>query len=280
MKRYVYASLMCFVLLAQNSAFAQSDEKIRGSRNVIVKQTYVDNFNTLILNGELSVNVVFNSKPSIEIEADDNLHEVIIIDVTDGILTLSQSKRITSKKRLEITVNYSEPLEKMNISNEGEVRSLTTMELGDFSLTTADNTKAYLNINAKAFTFKSSGRSKTRLNLTADSSAIELLDDSKLEGLVNSKSVLLDMYQKADAVLEGRATTSTLRLSSSTDLDARNFNIDSCSLQIEDNADISLSVAGSLTMKAAGKSDIYLYGSPNITIEEFTGSSKLQKKEG
>ena len=71
---------------------AQSDDKIKGDRNVTIKQTYIDDFKTIIVNGDFSIEVVYNSKPSIEIEADDNLHEVIQFEVIDGALTFTEAR--------------------------------------------------------------------------------------------------------------------------------------------------------------------------------------------
>ena len=91
---------------ASPSMIAQ--DKIKGDRNVTIRQTYIDDFETIVVDGDFSVEIVYNSKPSVSVEADDNLHDIIQFDVVDGVLTFVETTRIGSKKKLNITVNYGD----------------------------------------------------------------------------------------------------------------------------------------------------------------------------
>lgn len=271
--------LLILTLMLVVSTTVNAQEKIKGDRNVTIKQTYIDDFDTLIIDGDFSIEIVYNSKPSVNIETDNNLHEVIQFNVVDGVLSFSQTMRITSKKRLNITVNYGDALQNIEIKGDGEIRSLTSMELGNTSLITADNARAYLNIKAKNFSYKSSGKSKTRLNLTADSTTVELSDNSKLDALINSTVANFDLYQRSDAVIEGSATNSMLRLDNSTNFNGPKFDVKSIEATLDNNSDLTVECVEQISISASGNSEIYLYGSPAITISKFEGTTKLQKKE-
>lgn len=271
--------LLILVAMMVSAPTILAQEKIKGDRNVTIKQTYIDDFHTIVVNGEFSIEIVYNSKPSVSVEADDNLHEVIQFDVVDGVLTFVETMRITSKKKLSITVNYGESLQNIETRGDGEIRSLTSMELKDATLTTSDNSRAYLNIRAKNFTYKSSGKSKTRLNLTADSTKIELSDNSKLDALLNSKVANFDLYLRADAVIEGSANSSIIRLDNSTNFNSPKFDVKTVDATLEDNSDLTIAATESITIAASGDSEIYLYGSPAITITKFEDTAKLQKKK-
>ncbi|WP_256259811.1 GIN domain-containing protein [Winogradskyella luteola] len=269
--------ILVAIMVAAPTIIAQ--EKIKGDRNVTMKQTYIDDFETIVVDGSFSIEVVYNSKPSVSVEADDNLHEVIQFDVVDGVLMFVETMRITSKKKLNITVNYGDALKHIETKGDGEIRSLTSMELGDATLTTSDNSRAYLNIRAKNFVYKSSGKSKTRLNLTADSTKVELSDNSKLDALVNSKVADFDLYLRSDAVIEGKANNSVIRLDSSTNFNSPKFDVNTVDAILEDNSDLTIASTESITIAASGDSEIYLYGSPAITITKFEDTAKLQKKK-
>lgn len=256
-----------------------AQEKIKGDRNVTIKQTYIDDFKTLVVNGDFSIEIVYNSKPSVTIETDDNLHEVIQFEVVDGVLSFTETIRITSKKRLNITVNYGDALENIIVRGDGEVRSLTSMELKSASLETADNARAYLNINSTNFSYKSSGKSKTRLNLTADSTKIELSDNSKLDALINSKVADFDLYQRSDAAIEGSVKSSILRLDNSSNFNSPNFDVKSVTATLEDSSDLTISATEKITISASGDTELYLFGNPAITITKFEDNAKLQKKQ-
>ncbi|EPR74348.1 hypothetical protein ADIWIN_0690 [Winogradskyella psychrotolerans RS-3] len=153
------------------------------------------------------------------------------------------------------------------------------MELGDVSLITSDNSRAYLNINSKSFNYKSSGKSKVRLNLTADTTKIELSDNSKLDALINSKIAGFILYQRADAVIEGKANSSIFQLDSSSNFDGAKFDVKSVDVSLEDSSDLTISATENITIAASGDSEIYLFGSPTITITKFENTAKLQKKQ-
>lgn len=271
--------LLIIVVILISATTLTAQEKIKGDRNVTIKQTYIDDFHTIIVNGDFSIEIVYNSKPSVNIEADDNLHDVIQFDVVDGVLTFAETMRITTKKKLNITVNYSDALQHIETKGDGEIRSLTSMELNDASLITSDNSRAYLNIRAKNFVYKSSGKSKTRLNLTADTTKVELSDNSKLDALINSKVANFDLYLRSDAVIEGSATSSVIRLDNSTNFNSPKFDVKTVDATLEDNSDLTIASTESITIAASGDSEIYLYGSPAITITKFEDTAKLQKKK-
>jgi hypothetical protein len=275
MKKIVLILLM--VMVAIPSLVAQ--QKIKGDRNVTIKQTYVDDFHKLVVNGDFSIEIVYNSKPSVNIETDDNLHDVIEFYVVDGVLTIVETMRITSRKKLSITINYGDALQHMEVRGDGELRSLTSMELNDATLITADNSRAYLNVRAKSFDYKSSGKSKTRLNLTADSTKVEMSDNTKLDALINSNVVNFDMYLRSDAVIEGSASSSILRLDNFTNFNSPKFDVKSVDATLEDNSDLTIASTESITIAASGNSEVYLYGSPSITITKFEDTAKLQKKK-
>ena len=271
--------ILVFMIAVIPSVIAQSTEKIKGDRNVTIKQTYIDDFETIVVDGDFSIEIVYNSKPSVQIETDDNLHEVIQFSVVDGVLAFVETIRITTKKKLQITVNYGDALKNIETKGDGEIRSLTSMELGNATLLTSDNSRAYLNIKAKTFDYKSLGKSKTRLNLTADSTKIELSDNSKLEALINSKVANFDLYQRADAVIEGTADRSAIRLDNSTNLNGSKFDVRIVDAALEDNSDLTIAVAESISIAISGNSEIYLFDNPAITITKFEDTAKLQKKQ-
>ena len=275
--KVIYA---CIFLIGLTSiSYAQKAEKIKGNRDVTVKQTYIDGFNTLIIKNDFEVKIAYNSKSSVEVEADDNLHEIIDINVSDGTLSISTSKRITSKKKLIITVNYSDNLEDVELYDSAELRSLTSMELNDFKLKIDNNSRAYLNLKATNFSFTASNRTKSRLNITADSSSFIMSDNSKLDALLNSKTTSFDLYQNADATIEGDTENSTLRLDNSAKFIGKAFTIQNANVLIESNSDATLNITTELKLNASGSTETFVYGEPKIILETFSDTAKLQKKE-
>ncbi len=276
MQKIIYTIILtfcCFII-----STAQSSEKIKGNREVTIKQTYIDAFNKIIVGENFKIDIVYNEKSSVQIETDDNLHDVISFKVVDSVLMFSTSKRITSKKKMLITVNYTNVLHDIETRENAEIRSLTSLELKNASLKTVGNSKAYLNIRTDIFRFTSLDKAKVRLNLTADSSSIELSDNTKLEALINSKKIKMDLYQRANADIEGNSETLQLRVDNSSNFKGKNFTTKSCNLLSEGKSSTTLITNEIITIEASGSSAIYLYGEPKIIITKFTDTAKLQKK--
>lgn len=277
MNKIIFTLLL--IVTCVSFTFAQDDEKIKGDRNVTIKQTYIDPFNKIIVGEDFSVEIIYNSKPSVEIETDDNLHQYIEFGVANGVLTFKTTKKITSSKRLNIKVNYGDGLETIETLEDGEIRSLTSLELKNATLKTAGSSRAYLNIKTGNFDYISSGKSKSKLNITATASTIVLGDNCKVEALLNSKTVKLDMQQKASANIEGTSETLTLRCDLSSSFTGKEFTSNSCNLIVEGNSSASVRVNTALITEISGSSEVYVYGAGKITLSKFTDSAKLQKKE-
>lgn len=261
-------------------SYGQTDDKIKGNRDVTIQQTYIDPFHTIVIGEEFEVELIYNSKPSVQVEADDNLHEHINFEVKDSVLTFTTGdKDIRSRKKLDIKVNYGEGFAHIETLEDGEVRSLTSLELQDASLTTAGDSKAYLNIRAKNFTFSSSGSSKIKLNLTAEKAKISFSDNTKVDALINVNKLEMNLYQRASADIEGATKSMELRMDNDSNFDGKNFTTNTCNLLAEFDSEATLEVVESITIDSSGSSEIYIYGEPKITLNTFTGSSKLQKKE-
>lgn len=275
MNKFTYAAIL-FLSISLGS-FAQ--EKIKGDRNVTVEQTYVDDFNTLIVGNNLNVQIVYNNKTSVEVEADSNLHEVIQFEVLNGVLNLSTSQQITSSKKVLLTINYNENLQHIEARDEAEVRSLTSLELEDVTLKTSGDAKAYLNVRATNFSYNSLDKSRSRLNVVADSTSFLISDNSKIEALVSSKTFNIDMYQRASVSIEGEAKNAVLRVDNSSSLTAKNLNTENCTIKIEGRSTAIVNVSKLIEIEATDNSEIYLYGNPKIEIKQFLGSVKLLKKE-
>ncbi len=258
---------------------AQDDEKIKGDRNVTIKQTYIDPFTKIVVGEDFSVEIIYNSKPSVEIETDDNLHQYIEFGVNAGVLTFRTTKKITSSKRMNIKVNYGDGLESIETLEDGEIRSLTSLELKNAILKTSGSSKAYLNIRTTKFDYTSSDKARSKLNVNATSSTIVLGDNCKMEALINTKIAKFDLYQKASANIEGATDDLNLRSDLSSSFNGKEFAAQTCNLISEGNSSATVRVNTSLTAEISGNSEVYFYGAAKITLGKFLGSSKLQKKE-
>ncbi len=269
----IFSLSICFITQAQKA------KKVKGNRNVTTLQTLISSFHTIIVDEDFEIDIIFNKEPSVEIEADENLHEFIIFSVRDSVLSFNKTRRITSKKRLNITVSYDDSLNNIETRDSGKIFSLATMDLTNTNLKTTGNSKAELIIETDYFNFESLDKAKVKLNLTADSTKIILNGNSKLDALIYSPLLKADLYQRANANIEGDSDNLLLRTDNNSQFNGKNFTVKNCNLYCDISSDATVEVTDTVTVSLAGSSDLYLYNDPKIIIDKFTNTSKIQKKE-
>ncbi len=269
----IFSLSICFITQAQKL------QKVKGNRNVTTLQTLINAFHTIIVDEDFEINIIFNKEPSVEIEADENLHEFITFSVRDSVLSFNKTKRITSKKRLNITVSYDGFLNTIETRDNGKIVSLATIDLAKTNLKTTGSSKAELIIETSHFNFESLDKAKVKLNLTADSTKVILNGNSKLEALIYSPIIKADLYQRANAKIEGGSEDALLRIDNNAQFNGKNFTVKKCNLLSEVSSDTSIEVTDTITVSLTGSSSLYLYNNPKIVIDKFTNTSKIQKRE-
>ena len=229
-----------------------------------------DNFEVLLVKGD---------KPSLEIEADDNLHDIINFEVTGNTLRVTSLKEASGVKKFAIRINYSDSLKLITARNEVEIKALADLELDNITIKNYDNSKSFLNVKSKYFALVLDDKAEAEINVKAESTNLELSKSSELKALVASPEVKIDMYQKSKATIEGNAANAKIRLDNSSNLLAQKFVIGDLELDTESYAKCEVNVSKEITIEAAGKSEIELFGEQKITIEKFTNNTTLYKKE-
>ncbi|MBC3757598.1 DUF2807 domain-containing protein [Hyunsoonleella sp. SJ7] len=276
MKKSYYT--LIFTLFSVVIFHAQSLEKIKGNRILSTVNTEIDAFHTIALDEDFEIDIIYNRTPSVEVEADENLHEVIQFNVKNGVLSFDKLKRITSKKKLNITVRYDETLTHIETTDNSEINGLTPLELLNGTLNTKGDSKVALTIKTDNFNFESAGKAKAKLNLTADTCIVSMRGTGKLEALINAPKVTALLLERTSAEIEGNCDSAELELDNNAQFQGKNFTINSCKVACNISSEAYLEVVKDITIDATGTSSIYLYQNPKITINSMTDTTKLQKK--
>jgi hypothetical protein len=277
MKLKIYLSIIALIF-STSLLLAQKAEKIKGSKVVTTSQKEIQSFNAIEIGDNLEINLEKGDKNEIKIEADDNLHDIISLNVQDEILIISTTKEAQSFKKLAVKITYTNDLNLVTAKDESVVNAIQEIILDNITFKTFDRSKLFLNVNSKNFILQSNDKSKTELNLKGENTFIELSENTSLKALINSTNLKCDLYQKATAALEGDANYTTLRLDNSAELTARNFNSKNTDVSIEGSASCSLLAENTIVIDATDKTEIELYGNPKIEIRKLAGEAKLFKK--
>lgn len=272
-------ALLIFTLfIATNIAFGQKKDKIKGSKIVTIEKKKIENFNSLEVSDELEITLVKGTECGLEIEADDNLHEAIAIEVANNNINISTTKDIISAKKVSIRITYTDAFTSVTSKNESSVIALSELDLGAIEFKSFDSSKLFLNAKVGNFKLQMNDKSYAEINLKSDQSSISLSKNSKLKALIASLSLTIDMYQKTNAVVEGDTEKFKLRLDNNASFTGNNLTSKEAEISTESYTTASVHATNSLKIAAVGKSEISIFGDPKIEVEKFSDNAVLQKK--
>ncbi len=271
-------TFIILLLLVSTLALAQKKEKIKGSKIVTIEQREIGNFEAIEISDNLEVYLAKGENCELKIEADDNLHEIVNIDLTAKTLRINTSKTATNYKKFIIQITYNNELKMVSSKDEAIINAIQELQLNDFSIKSFDNSKLFLNVNTKNFAIESDHNSKVELNLKSEKATIQLSKNASLKALVSATYLKCDLYQKAIANLEGDVTNSSIRLDNNAKFIGNNLTITNAQLLAESYSNCSINVNTVISIDVAENAEIQLYGEQKIEMKRFAGNAILSKK--
>lgn len=270
--------LLVLIVITSTLTFAQKKEKIKGSKVVTIEKKQIESFNGLEVADNLEIFLVKGSENSIEIEADDNLHQVIEIVVSGNLLRVSTLKDVISAKKLSLRITYTDSFNSIVTKNESQLTALSDLELETISIRALDYSKLFLNAKVKNFTLQCDDKSKAEINLKSEKAVFNLLKNANAKALVVSNELTFDMYQKTTASIEGDVENLKVRLDNNASFTGKNLTSVTTEITTEAYTNAAANAKEKMTISASGKSEIEIYGDPKIEITRFNDSAILRKK--
>ncbi|OYU85211.1 MAG: DUF2807 domain-containing protein [Flavobacterium sp. BFFFF2] len=284
MKTYISLTTVTFLLLTVTlilpiqSAHCQIREKIKGSKKISLSQKTVDEFDAIEIDDNLEVFLIKGNESTLEIEADDNLLPIIECTVVNKKLTIHTTKEITGYKKLIVRVTYTDILKLIIAKHDANITAIADLNLDNLSVQGFDYARLHINVRCKNFNLLANDKSKTELNLKADKAIMNLSKNAEVTALVAALDLKLDIYQKANASIEGDVTDFRLRLDNFTQFTGKNFSCKNAEIITEANTFCSILVQQKATLELSGKSEIELFGEPKIELKRFADQAILRKK--
>jgi hypothetical protein len=272
-------TFLLLIILSSSIVQGQKKEKIKGSKIVTLSIKKLENFQNIDIEDNLEIYLVKADSASLEIEADDNLHDIINYTVIGNTLRINALKDVYGEKKFSVRINYTDNLKLITAKHDSKIHALADVELQDITIKNYDNSRSYLNVKANIFAIMLNDKSEAELNVKANNTTVEVSKNAELKALIASPEVKIDLYQKGKAVIEGDAGNAKIRLDNSSDLIAGKFTISNLDITTESYSKCKVNVTKSIKISAAGKSEIELLGEPKIEITKFTNNTTLYKKE-
>ncbi len=177
---------------------------ITGSGNVISKDVDVSGFKKISLSGQGNLNIEQGNIEALEIEAEDNIMDLIIVDVKGDVLDIRYKKKsFRPTKDINFNINLKD-LNSIKISGSGNVAAdeIVTEDM-NFSINGSGNVE--MKLLAKTVKTKISGSGKFDLTGQSDSQDLTISGSGKyLTKEFKTKKTVIDINGSGKAEVNTR----------------------------------------------------------------------------
>ena len=235
---------ICIVLAVVCGLLSSCDyESIRVSRYVTKREVNYSDFNGLKVSNAFNAYITFSdTEEKIEIEANENLHDKVILEKVgnDLIVKLKKHTIVGGKVTLNIFI--------------------TTKSITDFDISGASN-----------LTLEN--------ELVAQNASIELSGASEFYGELRVNRLELGTSGASRIQLFGSTGYLDASLAGSSELRGYDFTVEGLDIRLSGASDAYLTVTESIDIRASGVSTLNYKGSAVINNKNLSGASEINKKD-
>jgi hypothetical protein len=237
--KFIVATVLSLMLLSCNFDI-NLNSGVRGNGEVITTDRTVNaSFSSIKATEGLDVYLTQSTTEAISVEADENLHDLILTEIEDGVLKIHTKENIGKATSKRVNVNFK-AVSSITSTSGSDVYSTNTI--------TAD-----------------------RLDLKSTSGSDMTLD-------VNTSVLNCKSTSGSDLKLSGKTIKLVAEATSGSDIKAADLNAESSEVRATSGADITVNTSKALTARATSGGDIKYYGNPE-TVDKSDSSSGSVKQQ-
>lgn len=259
------------------TVYAQRTPKIKGNRNVIEVRETLPPFNAIELNDDLDIHLQATGTEEYIIEADDNLIDVLKFRVENETLIISSYYRITSKRKLDITINFAQ-LNQIT-AKAGNIVCKDRFSTSYLEVNTLGSGRVDLDVDAYDLSLNMQGNSKGYFKVDSDTLNLVLLDKSDLKLYGVMEKTILEMRLSAKADLEGFTNELAFNLSGSSELKASRLEANRLQAEMEGRTSAEILSMKTVDLISKGDAKTYVFGEGKINLLEFLDASELYRRK-
>lgn len=231
---------LLFVSVLMSSCNVNMFNRVNGNRNVVTAdRSTSQKFTKIKVSTGLDLYLSQGTKNKVTIEADENLHDIIITEVNDGVLKIYSEKNIWQAKARKVYVT---------------VKNLE-------GLTATSGSDVYTEDVLKVETIKVSATSGADIRIALDADTVET---SATSG--------------SDIRISGTANNHTSRANSGASIEAYKLISKNATVNVSSGADINIYASESINAKASSGGDIDFKGNPREINKKSSSGGSVSAK--
>ena len=213
---------------------------VKGDGNVITTdRTLNGEFNAIEVSRGLDVYLTQGDSNSARVQADENLQEIIVVEIENGVLNIYAEDNISSAASKKIMVNFK-TIDRISTSSGSDVISTNVITANKLEILTSSGSDVELEVDVE--------------NLICESSS------------------------GSDIKLSGSTNTFRAEASSGSDIKAGDLKAVKTKAEANSGADITVNTSEELTASANSGGDINYYGNPQKVEKNDGPSGNIRKR--
>ena len=214
--------------------------RVNGNRNVVTEnRSTKEGFTKIKVSTGLDLYISQGSKNQITVEADENLQDIILTEVKDGVLRIYSEKNIWRAKARKVYVTV-ETLEELTATSGSDAYTRETLKVNDLKI---------------------SATSGADIHITVDANTIET---SATSG--------------SDIEVSGVANNHISKATSGASIDAYELRSKNATVKATSGADINIYASESIDAKATSGGDIDFKGNPKKVDKKSSSGGSVSAK--
>lgn len=188
-----------FIATIFTSCNAEMFNSINGNKNVITQVRKTSNkFTGIKVSTGIDLHIKQGSKNKVTVEADENLHDIIITEVKDGVLKIYSEKNIWKAKARKVYVTIKN-LTLLKATSGSTVFGKGTIKADEISISATSGADIRISLNAKSLETISTSGSVIRIAGTTINHASSATSGASIDAFeLESKNVIVKATSGAD----------------------------------------------------------------------------------
>ncbi|MGB1231656.1 MAG: head GIN domain-containing protein [Winogradskyella sp.] len=236
--RLIISSIIGLLMVSCNFSMDFGNGVSGNGHVVSTNRTISTEFKEIKVSQGLDLYITQSNDVSLSVEADENLHDLIMTDVENNVLKIYTTENIRSASSKKIVLHIK-AISVINATSGSDVFATNTIEADELELNTTSGADIELKVNTK------------QLNCTSTSGS-----DIKLSGQTEQ------FYAVA---------------TSGSDIKASNLNAETSNVKATSGADIFVTTTKALTAKATSGGDVRYSGNPETINTSDTSSGSVKR---
>ncbi len=250
---------------------------VKGNRKVVTEQRKVKPFNSIRSNGCVDIYISQGDSDKLNVEADENLIDLIVTKVKNNTLIVYAKKSIWDAKALNVYVTVRE-LNNIEINGSGDIKTESRINTDKLQFVVAGSGDLSLDVTADKLAGRMIGSGDVDISDTTELFDVSINGSGDLDVYnLQTQKCHLRLSGSGDVSISGNTRILNVEQISSGDVNLFKLYSEKCKINKCGSGDARINVSGDLDILSSGSGDVYFKGDPYIKSMNVSGSGDIIK---